>query len=336
MARQDILFPTGRLVGGNLYKPRTVDAEGRPLVYKSGPDVGKPREDFYFSLAIAKNPGEHWASTQWGALIWAAGHAFQPTAGQNPKFAWKVQDGDSQVPNQKGKKNAERVGYPGHWIVSFSSAYAPRIYNRDGSSPITEVDAVKPGYFVQVLGDVDANGSTQQPGVFINHKMIALQAYGEEIVFGPDAASVGFGQGALPAGASAVPAGALAAPPAPGVPGAPPAPPAAGVAVPPTTPVPGATVAPPAPPSPGVGVASAPSAPPATPAAPAVYVQPNPGILTGGVPGATVPGAPPAPPVAPAVAAGPQMTAAAGGMTYEQYRGAGWSDEQLRAQGLMV
>lgn len=336
MANEGFIFPTGRVVGGNLYKPRTVDAEGRPLVYKSGPDIGKPREDWFFAVAFPKVAGQHWASTDWGAKIWEVGHAFQAAAGQNPRFAWKVQDGDSTVPNQNGKRNCDREGYPGNWIVSFSSSYAPRIFNRDGSSPITDADAVKPGYFVQVFAEAKANGSQQQPGVFINHRMVALQGYGPEIVFGPDASAVGFGQGALPAGASAVPVGALAAPPAPGVPGAPPAPPAAGVAVPPTTPVPGATVAPPAPPSPGAGVASAPSAPPAPPAAPAVYVQPNPGILTGGVPGATVPGAPPAPPAAPAVATGPQMTAAAGGMTYEQYRGAGWSDEQLRAQGLMV
>lgn len=327
MANEGFVFPTGRIVGGNLYEPKTTDAEGRPLVYKSGPDIGKPREEWYFAVAIAKTPGQHWASSEWGAKIWAAGHAFQPTAGQNPKFAWKVQDGDSEIPNSKGKKNSERVGYPGHWVVAFSSSYPPRIFNRDGSTPITDPGAVKPGYYVQVFGDVQGNGAQQQPGVFINHRMVALQAYGEEIVFGPDASSVGFGGGALPAGASAVPVGALAAPAAPPAPGAP---------VPPTTPAPGAIAAPPAPPSPAAGAASAPSAPPAPPAAPAVVVTPNQGILTGGVPGATVPGAPPPPPSAPAAPAGPQMTALAGGMTYEQYRGAGWNDQQLREKGLMV
>lgn len=324
MARENILFPTGRLVGGNLYKPRTTDAEGRPLAYKSGPNIGQPREDWYFAIAIAKTPGQHWASSAWGAEIWRVGHAFMPTAGQNPKFAWKVQDGDSEIPNAKGKKNSEREGYPGHWVVSFSSAFPPRIYDKTGAAPITAIDAVTPGMYVQVLGDVDANGSQQQPGVFINHKMISLQGYGAPIVFGPDAASVGFGQGALPAGATEVPVGVMVAPAAPGAP------------VPPTMPVPGATVAPPASPSPAAGVASAPSAPPAPPAAPAVVVTPNPGILTGGVPGATVPGAPPPPPSAPAAAAGPQMTALANGMTYEQYRGAGWNDQQLREKGLMV
>lgn len=69
-----------------------------------------------------------------------------------------------------------------------------------------------------------------------------------------------------------------------------------------------------APAAPPVAPAPAPAAP-AAPAAPTV-VQPNTAML-----------APPA---------GPQMTAAANGVTYEAYRAANWTDEQLRANGLMV
>lgn len=236
MARTDILFPTGRIVAGSLYKPNTTNAEGGPLAYKNGPSAGQPRVDYFFAIAIPKN-GQHWAQTEWGAKIWAAGHAFMPQAGNIPAFAWKVTDGDSAVPNKKGKAPNTREGYPGNWIVSLSSSYAPKIYNRDGTQVLTEPDAIKPGYFVQVFGNVDGNNAQNQPGVFINHSMVALQAYGPEIVFGPDAAGVGFGQGALPTGATSAPVGGfnpapLAAAPVP----LPQVPPAMGAPVPlPTT-----------------------------------------------------------------------------------------------------
>jgi hypothetical protein len=85
---------------------------------------------------------------------------------------------------------------------------------------------------------------------------------------------------------------------------------------------------------------------PGIPAQPPVYtpppqvnpaaVQPAPDFLNppGGQPGmAPPPVAPPTPP--PASALAHQMTAAAQ-YTYDQYRQAGWSDEQLRANGLML
>ena len=46
--------PVGRLVMGSLYDGQDTDAEGRPLVYKTGPDAGKPRKNFFFGIAIQK------------------------------------------------------------------------------------------------------------------------------------------------------------------------------------------------------------------------------------------------------------------------------------------
>lgn len=68
----------------------------------------------------------------------------------------------------------------------------------------------------------------------------------------------------------------------------------------------------------------APVAAPPMPPAP-VAVAPNPAFT-----------APPMPPAPPAPPAGPQMTAAAQGRTYQQYRDAGWTDDQMRAQGLLA
>ncbi len=266
--RVNFTTPVGRLVMGSLYKPQTTDADGKPLVVKNGPNVGQPTVRYFFALAVPKNPGEqHWASTEWGQKIWAAGHAGFPQGQANsPTFAWKVVDGDSQVPNSKGKKPCEREGYPGHWVISFSSGFPPKIYNRDGTAAIVEPDAVKLGYYVQVNGDVDANGNAMKPGVYLNHNMVALSAYGPEIHSGPDVAAAGFGAAPLPAGASATPVGGFA-PAAPMAP--PPAAPAAPanpafLQVPPPAPAAPAMVAPPAPAAPAAPV---PTGPVMTPAA---------------------------------------------------------------------
>ena len=40
MARTNFTTPVGRLVMGSLYKPQTTDADGKPLVVKSGPNAG--------------------------------------------------------------------------------------------------------------------------------------------------------------------------------------------------------------------------------------------------------------------------------------------------------
>lgn len=249
-----ITTPVGRLVGGSLYEPNTTDYDGKPLVVKTGPNAGQPRQDFSFGVALPKSPGvTHWSQEAWGAPIWAEGHAAFPNGeAQRPDFAWKITDGDSAIPNKRGKKPCDREGYPGHWVIYFGGGYAPRVYNADGSQQIMEPGAVKLGYYVQVFGSFSDNKPSASPGMYINHSMVALAAYGPEIVVGPDVSAAGFGQGvALPPGASATPPAGnfnpASPPPLPaGMPPAPPAPPVA-------------NTAPPAPP---------------------VAVAPNPGILT--------------------------------------------------------
>ena len=305
--REDILFPIGRFVMGSMYEPQTEDADGKPLVIKTGDKKGESTVRYFFGVAIPKGAETHWAYTEWGAKLWAIGHAGHAQAGQLPAFAWKVKDGDSQVPNKKGNKPCDQPGHKGHWVLSFSSAYPPKIVNSDGSASILEKDAVKPGYYIQVYGSVQYNDSTQNPGIYLNHSLVSFQAYGEEIHFGVDPKKVGFG-GALPQGAAAAPVGGMTTPPA-GLP-----PPPAAAPVPPAAP-------------------AAPVAPPAAPVVPAAptAVQPSAGFVpaAGAVP--PPPAAAPAPP-----AAGPVMTAAAGATTYAQYIAAGWTDAQLRANGLMV
>ena len=294
-----VLFPTGRLVQGSLTKAQDKDQDGKPLLAKSGPNIGKPTVKYFFAVAIEKTPGHtHWATTEWGAKIWALGHTLWPQGqAKAPTFAWKIEDGDSEIPNTKGKKNIDRPGFAGHWVVNFSSGYAPRVYNSNGSQALDAdaVAAIKLGFFIQVEATVDSNRSDQKPGLYINHSLVAFQGYGPEIVVGPDAAAVGFGSAPAPKGMSAAPVGGMSAAPPP----------------------PAAPVAP---------VAAAPVGYAPVAAAPApVAVVPQPSMI-----------APPpavAPPPAPV---GPQMTAKANGATYEAMLAAGWTDALLRQHGYVV
>lgn len=209
-----LLTPAGRLVMGSLYKPNLTDAEGKPLVVKSGPNLGQPRQDYYFALAVPKGAEQHWAQTEWGALVYRAGQLGHPQAHQAPTYAWKIKDGDSTVPNRKGKKPCDQEGFPGHWVLSFSSGYPPKTVRDNGTVPILETDVINLGDWVQVFGSVGDNGSQSQPGVFLNHSMVNLVGFGQRISTGLDPASVGFGKGiAMPVGASATPMAGAFVPP---------------------------------------------------------------------------------------------------------------------------
>lgn len=218
MARINITTPVGRLVGGSIYDAQTTDYQGNPLTAK---DKVTPRVDFSFGVAIPKSVGvTHWSQEAWGAPIWALANAeFTNGETQRHDFSSKITDGDSTIPNKRGKKPSENEGYKGHWVVWFSGGFAPKVYNADGSQLITEPNAIKRGYYVQVFGNVSDNKPSQSPGLYMNHSMVALTAYGEEIQGGADVSEAGFGKGAvLPAGASTVPVAAFTAPVVPVVP----------------------------------------------------------------------------------------------------------------------
>lgn len=202
--------PIGRLVWGSVLKAQTKDADNKPLVIKTGAQAGQPTQRYAFGLAIAKGAETHWNQTEWGAKIWNTAIAAWPQ-GQTgaPSFAWKVTDGDSTVPNKRNNKPCDQEGYKGHWILSFSSSFPPKTYNSTGTEPVP-ADQIKTGYYVQVAGSVAGNDSTQNPGVYLNHSMVALAGYGTEITSGPDPTAAGFGAGvAAPAGMSAVPLAGL-------------------------------------------------------------------------------------------------------------------------------
>ena len=221
----NFLTPVGRIVWGLPSKPQNKDKDGRPLLIKKGPDMGKPATRYPFGFAIPKAGESHWRETTWGAIIWHAGTAGFP-GGQTalPTFAWKVIDGDSTTPNEAMKRPCDQEGHRGHWVLRFSSSYVPKHFNRDGSAAV-DPSTFYTGCYIQVAGNVAANGEVSKPGVYLNPGMVAFQGHGAPIESGPDASAVGFGQAPLPAGASATPVAGMAAPAA-----APIAPPAVAVA----------------------------------------------------------------------------------------------------------
>jgi hypothetical protein len=315
MAAKDILFPIGRLIGGSVTVGSDTDSKGQKRITKTGANAGQPFFQFSFGVAYPKNGTTSWTQTDWGAKIYVAGQEGYPNGEiQRADFSWKVIDGDSQIPNKKLKKPCDQQGYPGHWVVWFSSGAAPKLYdiigNKQGDPPRPLIAPMEilPGYYVQVYGSAKDNKPSETPGVYINHSMVALAGYGERITQGPDANEVGFGGGALPVGASTVPVGGMMA----------------------TTPaaLPGAAVAPP----PGAVVP-----PPGAVAPPPVHVAPNPAILAGGVPPAPPAPAPAPPPPAPAAdpMGAPPGRRMIGTYTYQQLKDANYSDEQMIAQNYM-
>lgn len=316
----DFTTPVGRLVRGSLYDAQTTDAEGRPLVTKTGVNTGQPRVSYFFALAIPKGAERHWAETEWGAKIWAEGHAGFPNASKSPIFAWKILDGDDANPlNNKGQERkvlpCNREGHPGNWILSFASGIAPNIQTLLTTSgrpePLTENKAINPGDYIQVYAAVAFNGSASQPGVFLNHRIVCLRGYGQRIVLGVNAADVGFEKYSVPSGASTIPVSAPMAAPAP------------------------ATYTPPVTYPPAATPAAMPMPPMAAPApvavaAPApVAVAPHTTILTPPVAMPT-----PVPVAEPVLKIHPTYNPT-GNVSYDAMIKAGWSDDLLKQHGLL-
>jgi hypothetical protein len=300
----------GRFVFGDLYDPETEDFDGNQMIIKSGADKGKPTQLFIIGLAIPKTQA-HWGNEPgWGQTIWATGHAEFPGDASlthpwdSGAFSWKIYDGDSTVIPKKSKskvKPCDREGWKGCWVLRLSSQFAPQIYNAldpNNPVPMPEAGAVRPGYVIQVVGTVKGNTGAS-PGVYLNHNAVGLRAYLPEIITRGVDVKGKFG-GALPAGASALPAASAAIP----------------------------TAAPP--------VSAAPVPPPAVPAA----APPASRLPTAVVPAPAVMGIPPvapipAPPASSVPTPPPAMAPSHKGHPVSEYLTAGWTMEQLRADGYL-
>ena len=308
---------TGRLVGGHPMDQRVVtdDKTGQP---KMQADNVTPRTEAYIGVAVAKAGEQHWNQTEWGAKIYQAAQRDWPNGEYGaPTFAWKVIDGDSMIPNKKGRKPAEREGWAGHWVIQCSTGIAIKCYHPGRYDPHQQIQnkaEIKPGDYCRVLINCRGNNPSKSPGVYLNPTLFELSRAGIEIVLdsGPSAADVfGGSQAQLPPGAQVDP-NAQSAPvptPAPATPGVPNAAPA------------------PAPVTQGVSTPA--------PAGAAPQVSPAPDILTP-TPGTAAAAPPPTPAPAPAPApAAPPKTYNVNGTQYtaEQLKASGWDDAQIATLG---
>lgn len=207
-----ILFPAGRFVGGSLTKGQQVESNG----VKQVNEAGEPVLSYSFGCAIPKTPGRDWKDEPWGQQMVAVATRDWPQGQwRMPTFSWKVTDGDSTIPNTNQKVPCEREGYPGNWVLYFSSRFVPKTVTAKGDGPVP-ADAIKPGHYIQVLAS-SAGNDGKSPGIYLNHDAVAHAGFGPEITLAQqtDFSTVGFGSGPLPTGATSAPVGAMAAPSAP-------------------------------------------------------------------------------------------------------------------------
>ncbi len=196
----EITTSIGRLVGGHPMEMHQVidQLTNKPRMQADGVT---PRMELYIGVAIAKGQETHWNQTPWGQQIYQAGVADWPNGEHGAAaFAWKVADGDSQIPNKKGKKPCDREGYPGHWVLNCSTALPLRCYHANKYDPTQQIqnkNEIKAGDYCRVVINCRGNGPCQSPGVYLNPALFELSRPGVEIILdnGPVAADA-FGGGA--------------------------------------------------------------------------------------------------------------------------------------------
>lgn len=289
-----ILSPVGRLVQGHPFEYTDTDFEDRPLKNKDG----SPRVQYYMALAIRKDDPDvnlfYQQIQQMGQVAWPTGEW------QRQDFAWKCEDGDSAVLTKHNTiPNKDKEGFAGCWIFKFQGGYAPKVYDINPALMIVDPKKIKRGDFIRVYATVNANGSSGNPGIFLNPTLVQLCAYGEEIVTGPDGAAI-FGAAPavrLPPGASQTPTAPKTGPALPG------------------------------------GNTSAPALPGGPAPAPSLPGGPAPAATPPG-PSAPAPAAPAAPAMPPVQVR--KMLPKAGAYSYEQYKAQGWTDEALIRDGYMI
>lgn len=197
----DFNSPVGRLVQGSMKPSHQKDIESNQPLFNAD---GSPQMGVFFALAFPKilpsgQPnGEY---QQFHELLKATAAAAWPqlfpqgAAGPcaNPRFSWKIQDGDGHDHN--GRSVADKAGFAGHWVVKFYTAFQVRCFHEGRFGPHEEIqnpdDVIKRGDWVRIFGEVKSNNATgnQVPGISLYPKLVSFVREGERIASGPDAAT---------------------------------------------------------------------------------------------------------------------------------------------------
>lgn len=322
----NFVSPVGRFVQGSLFELQTKNQDGTPITVKTGPNAGQPGSRSFFAVAYAKtDPLFAPFYAQMVAEAKASFPANFDAAGNctHPNFAWKLMDGDGI--DQNGKKNSEKEGFAGHWIIKFGGSFLPRVFYHGRTQPQDQVkdpNLCPRGYYVRVVGSMKGNQPSNKPGLYLNPDIVEVCGAGEIITSGPDATELLGGVAmALPAGAQALPGLPVAG--APSLPGMP----AVAVAPAPMA-LPGSAGVLPGMPAVAVAPAPLPAALPAVAVAPAALpglpMLPNHGLVAAVL----------ATPAAPVYQMSAQATAA--GYTRESLNAQGHTDDVLLANGYMT
>lgn len=220
----------GRLVGGHpgRLEQNKDQRTGQPKLKADG----TPSMTCFFSVAYAKNDPramqfiDHLRATDRAAYP----NMHDPQTGQPfPAFSSKIEDGDSHIPNKKGKIPNQRDGYAGHWVVKYArnTGDLPPFKRHDGTQWIdADYSILNVGDYIVVGGTTTPNNSNDSPGMYRRVDMVGFVGHGERIVVGRTADESLGAPPPPPPGAMATPPAPHAAPPAPAAPVAPVAPPA--------------------------------------------------------------------------------------------------------------
>jgi hypothetical protein len=205
----EIKTPVGRLVQGSVSDPQTKDLDGSPLVYKTGPNKGSPRSQFYLALAVPKtDPTVQEFINKITAFARQIHPRFFDQSGSCvlPTYSFKIVDGDSTSVDKKGRAPCQREGFKGNWIFRFNSDFPIKCFSVE-NSVVTPIDPkiIKAGHYIRIAGVLADNNSEPQPGVKLFASMVQFVGYGPEIEYGPDARIFADSPAALPPGASKTP-----------------------------------------------------------------------------------------------------------------------------------
>ena len=143
--------PVGRLVQGSPFEPQTKDQKGNLRVVKSGPNAGQPSPQWFVAVAFAKTDP---AWPAFYAILDAEARAGFPNLFPGggpcilPSFAWKIIDGDGF--DTTGKPWSSREGFAGHWVVRFTSGFAPKCFHAGRYDP---ADQISVSYYTSDAAD---------------------------------------------------------------------------------------------------------------------------------------------------------------------------------------
>jgi len=199
----ELLLPPSRIIGGSLYQEnKRVDfTTKQPVIDQK---TGKQAVNFSFGIAVAKGNERSWKETTWGTLIAREAESAWSRLASTPTFAWKISDGDSNVPNKSGNVPCENEGYLGNWIIWFNNGWAPPIFESTTRRQLFDADLVVPGDYVEVYAGVRSNNSAQSPGLFMSPLAVGFLGKGERIETKASIVNVNdipFGQQRVPMGA---------------------------------------------------------------------------------------------------------------------------------------